>query len=244
MKTTVRLFVLLAIMLAILGQHSTASALSGPAFDYPVDGQVLDFEGSYLFRVHAVPHAQGYLWGFFQNDVMVWENYRDEGTLSGTEYGIHPGTVAHSSFAPGEVEVWVRAMIKGQWTDATVITIQLVPRTVYTIAIDIMPGDPSNRINPNSEGSIKVALLSTPDFDAPAIVDRTSLTFGRTGSEDSLGWCTTKGKDVNQDGLPDLVCAFSIRTSGFQRDSTVGIVMGQTLDGTSIQGSDAVSVSK
>ncbi len=96
-----------------------------PVFDYPVDGQVLDYEGSYLFRVQPIPAAEGFLWGFFQNGVMVWENYRDEGVLSGNEYGIHPGTLAHSKFVPGPVEVWVRASINGQWTDAAVITIHL-----------------------------------------------------------------------------------------------------------------------
>ena len=97
-----------------------------PEFIYPVDGQVLDYEGSYLFKVKPVPSAEGFLWGFFQNGVMVWENYRDEGILSGDEYGIHPGTLAHSKFVPGPVEVWVRASIDGQWTDAAVITIHLL----------------------------------------------------------------------------------------------------------------------
>ena len=96
-----------------------------PSFIYPVDGQVLDYEGSYLFKVKPVPGAQGYLWGFFQNGEMVWENFRDEGVLSGDEYGIHPGTLANSRFVPGPVEVWVRASINGQWTDAAVITIHL-----------------------------------------------------------------------------------------------------------------------
>jgi len=96
-----------------------------PVFVYPVDGQVLDYEGSYLFKVKPVPSAEGFLWGFFQNGEMVWENYRDEGILSGDEYGIHPGTLAHSKFIPGPVEVWVRASIDGQWTDAAVITIHL-----------------------------------------------------------------------------------------------------------------------
>jgi len=82
-----------------------------------------------LFKVKAIPSAEGFLWGFFQNGVMVWENYRDEGTLSGNEYGIHPGSIAHSKFAHGDVEVWVRASINGQWTDATVITIHLQPRS-------------------------------------------------------------------------------------------------------------------
>jgi len=96
-----------------------------PIFVYPENGATLDYEGSYLFKVEPIPDAQGFLWGFFQNGVMVWENLRDEGTLSGNEYGIHPGTVAHSQFAPGSVEVWVRALINEQWTEPTIITIYL-----------------------------------------------------------------------------------------------------------------------
>jgi hypothetical protein len=30
-----------------------------PVFLYPVDGQVLDYEGSYLFKVKQVPSAEG-----------------------------------------------------------------------------------------------------------------------------------------------------------------------------------------
>jgi len=121
--------------IAILGRDSVnvvgpnRPGNRAPVFIYPVDGQTLDYEGSYLFKVKAIPSAEGFLWGFFQNGVMVWENYRDEGTLSGNEYGIHPGSLAHSKFAHGDVEVWVRASINGQWTDATVITIHLQPRS-------------------------------------------------------------------------------------------------------------------
>jgi hypothetical protein len=244
MKTILKLFALLSLMLAALGQYGSARALSGPVFDYPVDGQDLDYEGSYLFRVLPMDEAQGFLWGFFQNGVMVWENYRDEGVLSGNEYGIHPGTVAHAQFVPGDVEVWVRAQVDGNWTDATVITIHLVPRAVYAVSIDIKPGDPSNRISVRSKGAIQVAILSTDEFDALALVDRASLTFGNTGSEASLISCQKKGKDVNRDGLPDLLCDFSVRLSGLRPGSTVGILMGYTIDETPIAGSDSVKVSK
>jgi hypothetical protein len=70
-------------------------------------------------------NAQGFLWGFFQNGEMVWENLTDEGTLSGNEYGIVEGSVAYSKFTPGSVEVWVRAWIDDEWTDASIITIYL-----------------------------------------------------------------------------------------------------------------------
>ncbi|MGH3926272.1 MAG: hypothetical protein ACRDTT_25980, partial [Pseudonocardiaceae bacterium] len=97
----------------------------GPTFVYPQDGQTLSASGAYLFKVHPTAGASGYLFGFFQNETMVWENYRDEGSLSGTEYGIHPGTQAHSSILPGALQVWVRALVNGQWTDATIISITI-----------------------------------------------------------------------------------------------------------------------
>ena len=78
-----------------------------------------------VLKVKSIPSAEGFLWGFFQNGVMVWENLRDQGTLSTNEYGIHPGTPAYSKFVPGSVQVWVRALIAGQWTDAAIITIYL-----------------------------------------------------------------------------------------------------------------------
>jgi hypothetical protein len=244
MKMMLKLFTLFSVMLAALGQNSSARALSGPVFDYPVEGQGLDYEGSYLFRVLPVDEAQGFLWGFFQNGVMVWENYRDEGILSWNEYAIDPGTVAHAQFVPGDVEVWVRALVNGDWTDATVITIHLVPRAVYAVNIDIKPGDPSNHIQVRGQGRIQVAILSTSEFDAPAMADRDSLTFGNTGREASLISCRKKGRDVNHDDLPDLVCDFSARISGLQTVSTVGILMGQTVDETPIAGSDSVTMLK
>ncbi len=96
-----------------------------PTFVYPVNRQTLDYGRSYLFKVEPIAGAAGYLWGFFQGGTMVWENLRDEGTLSTTEYGIHPGSTAHSRLQHGTVEVWVRASIRGSWTEATTITIHL-----------------------------------------------------------------------------------------------------------------------
>jgi hypothetical protein len=98
-------------------------------FVYPQDGQVLDYEGSYIFEVTPRADAEGYLWGFFQNGVMVWENMANEGVLSGTTYAIEEGTFAHTQFSPGYTEVWVRPMLGGGIpTDAIVIGIYLEPR--------------------------------------------------------------------------------------------------------------------
>jgi hypothetical protein len=90
-----------------------------------------------------VEDAQGYLWGFFQDGVMVWENLRDEGHLSSNEYGIWTGTTAHDKFSIGDVQVWVRAWVNGEWTDATVITIHL-RYLVPVLILAYYPPDPTN----------------------------------------------------------------------------------------------------
>lgn len=56
---------------------------------------------------------------------MVWENMRDEGTLSGTEYLIPKGSIAHAKFTPGDLEVVVRGWVAGGYTDSSTITIHL-----------------------------------------------------------------------------------------------------------------------
>ena len=121
---------------------------------------------------------------------------------------------------------------------------------VIQVTLDIQPGRTPNRIQiePGDDGSIPVAVLSTPNFDAPQQVDKNSLTFGHTGDETSLHRRGRKGtpdcrtRDVNQDGLPDLVCRFVTGKTGFQVGDTVGILKGKTMDGTPLEGRDAVQI--
>lgn len=61
------------------------------------------------------------------------------------------------------------------------VRIDLVP------AIKINPCDASNEIH-KTPGTIAVAILSSASFDAAAMLDRDSLTFGRIGDEHSLVW--------------------------------------------------------
>lgn len=112
---------------------------------------------------------------------------------------------------------------------------------VEEVNIDIRPGSVLNPINRMSLGSTPVAILSTSDFDAPSMTDRTSLSFGRTGDELSLAFCN-KGADVNNDGLLDLVCHFKTRLAGFQAGDTAGILKGMTFDGFAFEGQDVVTI--
>lgn len=44
---------------------SSTPSRTAPVFVYPVNSQVLDYEGSYLFKVEPKANAEGFLWGFF-----------------------------------------------------------------------------------------------------------------------------------------------------------------------------------
>jgi len=96
-----------------------------------------------------------------------------------------------------------------------------------TVSIMIKPGEVPASINTQSRGTIPVAILSAANFDATALVDRASLTFGHSGSEHSLSFCNAGGGDVNGDGLPDLMCHFTTQLTGFQPGDTMGVLNGK-----------------
>jgi len=108
--------------------------------------------------------------------------------------------------------------------------------------IDIKPRSRRNRIFLWRWGHIPVAILSSEGFDAPNEVERSTITFGKTGDEDSLVRCTRHARDVNRDGLMDLICVFRTRDTGFEVGDTEGILKCETSDGINIQGSDSVIV--
>jgi len=112
------------------------------------------------------------------------------------------------------------------------------------VTVDIKPGSQTNSINPRSLGRINVAILSTPEFNALTMIDQTTMRFGRTGEEESLLSCKKKGRDVNHDGLPDLICVFSIHDTGFIEGDTTGILTAQTIDGIAITGQDLIKVGR
>lgn len=135
-------------------------------------------------------------------------------------------------------------------TTALQLRIDLLP------AINIKPSDPNNIIPIGTPGKVPVAILSSATFNAPAMVVKSSLTFGRIGDEQSLVYkpdkrdsrllrhpvCSTQ--DVNGDGLKDLVCQFDTQLAGFQLTDTYGVLRGKTTTGITIKGTDSVHIVK
>lgn len=106
-------------------------------------------------------------------------------------------------------------------------------------------GDPSMG-RYKGKDPIPVAIMSAPGFDAVAMVNRQSLTFGATGTERSLIRCMNKGRDVRvegvRDGEKDLVCFFRPDVAGFKTGDVQAFLKGNLVNGGKIEASAALKV--
>lgn len=120
----------------------------------------------------------------------------------------------------------------------------LVQLKGYFIAIDIIPGVAPNVIrlktDPKEMAPIRVAILSAPGFKPVQEINQASISFGPTGDERSLSFCTAD--EVNGDGVPDLVCHFEIQPTGFRAGHTEGILRVMTVDRIRLEGRGAVQI--
>jgi len=106
------------------------------------------------------------------------------------------------------------------------------------IVIYINPGV-ANTINPKNKGNIAVAILSAPWFDPVRQIDQASITFGPIGSESNPASCAAD--EVNQDGVPDLICEFDVAAK-FAPTDTEGVLKAKDANGFLFEGRDAVNV--
>ncbi|MGB5441372.1 MAG: hypothetical protein WBN57_01895 [Gammaproteobacteria bacterium] len=106
---------------------------------------------------------------------------------------------------------------------------------VLLATIDIKPGNKRNIINPYSMGGIWVAVLSDNELD-PLQVDIPTVRFG----PDEAEAIRYRVKDVNKDGLGDLLLRFNIRETGIACGDTETRLIGEIFNGQSITGTDSI----
>jgi len=207
----------------------TGDTIDGHVLDAIVGPTGINDSGSILFISHfqAQPGVpQG--WGIFTNSDLV---IREGDTIGGKTTTI---------ITP----VWINnngsILLGTQFSDGTQAVVLAQPGPSVAIAVK---GDESPAvIKSESNGKIPVAILSNLVFDAATSVDRTSLTFGRTGNESSLAFCSLGQYDVNGDGRPDVLCHFDTQLTGLKQGDTTAVLKGKTTAGTPFSASAAIRV--
>ena len=213
----------------LLLQEQTGTTVSSLTVREVTQVDLPGFDGTDTTHFFRLERAGGVLTALFSDDGVTWNTawVHDFGTaLDGLDQRVV--VTGLSWFVPA-----------GSYADYDYIN---VTPTVVPVDIDIKPGSDPNSINPTSRGKIPVAILSSPDFDAPSQIMTPLLRFGATGTEASLSRCNEAGEDVNGDGLADLVCHFDTRIAGFAAGDNEGVLTGQTIDFVSIEGRDSVRI--
>jgi len=115
-----------------------------------------------------------------------------------------------------------------------------------TADIDIRPGSDSNPIRQSGKGNLPVAILGSDSFDV-LDVDVTTLAFGPDAAAPSHD-LTKPGafedhlRDVNDDGLTDLISHYRIENTGVEPDDAEACITGERLTGTPFEGCDVIKV--
>jgi hypothetical protein len=112
------------------------------------------------------------------------------------------------------------------------------------VVIDIKPGNDQNNVNICAQGVLPVAILSFESFDATEEVDPSTISLAGAGVK-TVGKDDrplTQNRDVNKDGITDLVVKILIEELGLESGDTEAELTGQTFDGKPIKGTDSVKV--
>lgn len=116
---------------------------------------------------------------------------------------------------------------------------------VLLVTIDIKPGSFPNSINLGSNGTVPVAIFSTPApnfFDATAVNPTTVTLAGANVALKGKGTPMASVQDVNGDGLLDLVVHVSTEALQLSETDTEAILEGQSFPGQAIRGTDSVRI--
>jgi hypothetical protein len=109
-------------------------------------------------------------------------------------------------------------------------------------SVDIKPNDDRNRINLCAKGDLSVAIFSSETFDATDLDPITIVLAGAGVKTDKHELPVTRAKDVNKDGLTDLIAKFVTEDLGLDSGDTEAWLQGSTFGGVYFEGKDAVKV--
>ncbi len=136
-------------------------------------------------------------------------------------------------------------IVTGASTDAGGIPRYLTVKyaAAINVSIDIKPGTFPNVINIGWQGSLPVAIFGSEHFNVrdidPATLELNGLKVKAVGKSNKL---LSHYEYVNNDGFEDLVVQFEHGDNAFSLGDATAELTGKLYDGTSITGSDAISI--
>jgi hypothetical protein len=154
-----------------------------------------------------------------------------------------PGSPALDAIPPGasgcgtDVDEDQRGVSRPQGLGCDVGAQEVV--VALQVAADIKPGSGRNPVNLAGRGVLPVAILGSESLDVRDI-DATTMTFGPAGARPAHKRAGHL-RDVDRDGLRDLVSHFRTQESGLAPGDPEACVRGKTLDGTPFEACDAVT---
>ena len=110
------------------------------------------------------------------------------------------------------------------------------------VLIDIKPGSFPNSINLGNNGTVPVAIFSSPTLDATSIDPLTVTLAGAQVQLKGKGTPNFSFSDVNDDGLMDLVVHVSTEALQLSQGDTEAVLEGSTFGGLKIIGKDSVRI--
>lgn len=107
--------------------------------------------------------------------------------------------------------------------------------------IDVRPGAARNFVNPKSHGMLMVAVLGGEDFDVNSLTV-SSLSLAAGSSAGGAQPKNSRLRDVNRDGIMDLVLQFKINELNIQQTDTELCLSGLISGGESVDACDSIEV--
>jgi hypothetical protein len=209
----------------------------------PTTGQIVQSFPAYPTAVESDPRGLAWdgssIWAAYQTDNSIRQHDITNGSI--LNFFASPLAFGPQGLAFDGRYLWVTG---GGPSPIYASYYQIEPsdgRVIYSfnplinVNIDIKPRAYPNTINLTSKGTIRVAILTTTDFDANT-VDPSSIIFADASAID---WTM---RDVNRDRKVDMVLNFKIQDLNLNSSSTVGILTGETVTGMAIEGSDSLVI--
>jgi hypothetical protein len=186
-------------------------------------------------NVYLTGGAGGFVAALNRDGVLQWSTYLEAVLYSialDRSRNVHvAGSTPYSWGTP--VNPWA-----GGW-DAFVAKIGFA---IEIVNIDIKPDGFPNSINLRSRGTVPVAILSSPTFDA-STVDASSVTLAGAAVElKGRGIPMTSLEDVNGDGLMDLILHIATEALTLTGADTEAVLEGRTTSGQLIRGVETVRI--